>query len=181
MKTKQGLKKVLIFFIGASVLYEHGIDAVRHGEELLETISTHKDECFVLWIADPIMEQMIRFLPIDVIRDYRNLVESFRSSSYGIYDESYDTDRAVSIGDIFCGDGCKIMNEMRMRKKPILWETPRSYRKPTTTNDNPKIADAPLALEGEWDPDAFITEALAYTSEEHPSDVSHRIWTEIIS
>lgn len=181
MKAKQGLKKVLIFFIGASVLYEHGTDAVRHGTEMLETISTHKDECFVLWMADPIMEQMLRFLPIDVICAYRDLTEAFRSSNYGIYDESNDIDRAVSIGDIFCGDGCMIMNKMRIRKKPILWETPLPYRTNTSPTEEQKIEDTSIAIEGEWNSDVFLTEAIAYTPEDPPSEISQHIWADVIS
>lgn len=116
----------ILFYVGASMLYDNGVPALERKIETFEYIEKRerKERPFnIIVYRDPYAERILKDL---------------KPETYKAYDEwlhSLGTDRVVAnteIGmvgltdkyDAFYGDGGVLLNEFRVQGKPFLWERP---------------------------------------------------------
>ena len=171
-------KKLLVFYLSASVVYEHGMEALIKAEKDLETICAYGDIA-VWWVLDRHMEEIV-FMDGELSAYYDTLLDDFGSRSGVIIDPDPDFERLADTCDGFFGDGCMLMNEVRMRKKPVFWETPGEYLKQTSQDTGIIWDDATeIAVEGVWSVDGFLEEFLRYEKAYKDCHIAEAIWGRI--
>ncbi len=119
---KGSKRKIIVIYLSASMLYEWGEMGLA---KLDEIISTLKDSQIVAWwVKDKLDESILKPHALGTYNKLLELVNKYAASDYLIYDDSYDYERAFSVGNGFYGDGSKLMSQFIEAKLPYVWENP---------------------------------------------------------
>lgn len=119
-------KKIILYSTSASALFGHGEKMIHKMEEVFQTFQNCQDEVALIWRPDPKTREVLRRRYPGLWQKYRNLVQKYREDAWGIYDDSPDAQRAISLCDAGYGDGGTTLNACRVQKKPVMlqnvWE-----------------------------------------------------------
>ena len=126
-KSDGGFKKVLLYRLGGSVLYEHGIGEVRRAAKAIEVMEKQADQVLTVWLEDPYAETILKEHKPEVWNAYAELKEGFIKRGIGVMVPAGEDETVadmIRIADGMYGDACPEMNEMRTLGKPVMWATP---------------------------------------------------------
>ena len=113
-------KKVILYVISASVLFQYGVKAVEKMREVFGLFREHKDDIAVIWRPDMNARELLRRSRPEAWPGYRDLLQEYREGGWGIYDDSPDAERAVKFCDAYYGDGSAMANKCHVLKKPVM-------------------------------------------------------------
>lgn len=119
-KNDGSYKKVVLFSISVSSMLLYDWKMIKKLQKVLATFGENGEEIVLLWQHNPLIETTLLELNEPLAREYQNIVEQFKKSSYGIYDESNNADRAIAICDAFYGDTCRSAQACRMAGKHMM-------------------------------------------------------------
>jgi hypothetical protein len=109
------------------VLYNTTIDALlkssdRYLDKIEETLDCFRnnDAAALLWRPHPLLKTTIRALREDLYLPYEKIVSRFIEERWGIFDESADVERAISISDAYYGDYSSVITLYQATGKPIM-------------------------------------------------------------
>ena len=170
-------KKVVVFGLSGSMLFEHGIREVERAKEAIKKILCTSENIVVLWCLDPYAEEVLES-EIETLKAYKNLILKMKNEDRVIIYEKFNDKMIGQIGDIYYGDASTVMNEMRINLKPVLWKTPGSDLE-TSLDPGKGIRDYPLLIvyEGEMSLEQFLPEALDYEVELPRDGYASKIWS----
>ena len=125
MKRDDGsFRKLMIYHLCGSMLYDQGIPEVERAKKILETMREHGKDIAVLWFTDKYAKEILDSRKPGTWKAYQELVMWFTDKNIGILDESGDDERVSALCDAYFGDASVIMNKCRMKGKPVMWATP---------------------------------------------------------
>ena len=113
-------KKVILYVISASVLFQYGVKAVEKMREVFGLFREHKDDIAVIWRPDMNARELLRRSRPEAWPGYRELLQEYREGGWGIYDDSPDAERAVRFCDAYYGDGSAMANRCHVLEKPVM-------------------------------------------------------------
>lgn len=113
-------KKVILYVVSASVLFQYGVKAVEKMREVFGVFREHEDDIAVIWRPDPNVRELLRRSRPEAWPGYRDILQQYREGGWGIYDDSPDAERAVRFCDAYYGDGGTMANRCHMLKKPVM-------------------------------------------------------------
>lgn len=175
-----GFRKIVVYYISGSMLFEHGVPAIEKARNVLKRMSDRSD-ILIWWVMDPNARNILRRNARDVWNEFRKLCDEFKENDLGILDDSWDDSLIREIGDIYYGDACELMNHMRERGCPVLFETPEvGIDTPEEYENKVWSDDTILASEGEWYLDNFIDQAMKYEMAKPKDGNAERIVQEIL-
>ncbi len=112
------------------VLYGTSLDGILcHNEMAIEKLKHvfrifKKQEDVVLWWFPCMLEgktvQPIAGMIPELLAEYKEVVREYRKEDWGIYDESGDIARALTMGDTFYGDKGLLFSYFRQTGKPVM-------------------------------------------------------------
>ena len=143
-RTDGSFKKVLLYRLGGSVLYEYGTDEVKRAGRSIELMEARFDDILTVWSEDPYAEAILKENRPEVWEAYVELKDGFIKRGKGVLvpaEQAKDGGGAgeqdepgmeaaassmelVKLADAMYGDACVEMNEMRILGKPVMWATP---------------------------------------------------------
>lgn len=56
----------------------------------------------------------------ELSKKYQQIVGNFKNKAYGIYDDSADLNKAISISDAYYGDMSSVVSLYKVTEKPIM-------------------------------------------------------------
>lgn len=124
IQTEEGARRVLIYYLNASMLFEHGICEIERAKNILNIVKEYSDEYVVLWVSDPNARRILRKNNPSAWKSYQILITDISDDPDIILSGSVDEDNCAKISHAFYGDGSVLLNKCRMLGKPVLWETP---------------------------------------------------------
>ncbi|MBR4026829.1 MAG: CDP-glycerol glycerophosphotransferase family protein [Lachnospiraceae bacterium] len=98
---------------------------------LKETLDMFKryTDIVLLWRPHPLTISTIKSMNPNLLEDYMKIVEEYKKQQWGIYDESSDLNRAITISDAYFGSIGSVWSLYKYTRKPmliqdydILWE-----------------------------------------------------------
>lgn len=118
--SEAGKKKKVVFYNTSiqSLLDNEGmIDKMR---SVMEIFKSKSDEVVLLWRPHPLLEATIKSMRPDLWEKYNEIVKEFQSEDIGIYDDSADLYRAISIADAYYGDQSSVVHLFMAAGIPVM-------------------------------------------------------------
>jgi len=125
-----GKKKVVLFNTSLSALLTYGNIFI---EKLRYVFSTFKnrEDIILLWRPHPLSENTVSSMRPQLLNDYLKLEVEFKENQIGIFDDTPDVERAITISDAYYGDGTSsLVHLYGITGKPIMIQDINLTREP---------------------------------------------------
>jgi hypothetical protein len=119
-KTDGRRKKVMLYNTTVSGILQNTELAVEKMEDVLKVFQSRKDEIALLWRPHPLLEATISSMRPEILEKYQKLIETFRISGWGIYDDTADLNRAIAMADAYYGDYSSVVQLCKKAGIPIM-------------------------------------------------------------
>ena len=110
-----------------AVLYNTTVDGMlRHSDKMLLKIKNvlrqfeEERDSVLLWRPHPLLLASLESMRSEMAGEYREIVEEYKNSKAGIYDDSADMYRAIAVSDAYYGDMSSVVELYKHTGKPIL-------------------------------------------------------------
>ena len=113
-------KKIIMYNTSVSALLQHGNKMVDKMWDVFHTFKEHQTEVALLWRPHPLSGITIESMRPKLWEEYQKLVEQYRESGWGIYDDTADLKRAIALCDAYYGDGGSVVQLCREAGKPVM-------------------------------------------------------------
>ena len=117
-------KKIIFYNTSVTALLENDEKMLVKMRDVFKTFKENKDEVALLWRPHPLIKATIESMRPQLWEQYRKLVDEYRTSGWGIYDETPDMDRAVALCDGYYGDPSSVVQLCQETGKPVLLQDP---------------------------------------------------------
>lgn len=94
---------------------------------VLEMFRENK-EVLLVWRPHPLMEQTMRVMRPELLKEYQHLIRQFREEDWGIYDESADMYQAIAFTDVYYGDWSSVATLYQCTGKPVILENYKAFQ-----------------------------------------------------
>ena len=112
-----------------AVLYNTGVSGILHGNEqelikIQDTINyfAGRDDVVLWWRPHPLSGSTMQSMRPQLFEAYQALVEEYRRSGIGIYDDTADLHRALLWTDMYYGDDSSLIYLYGVQGKPIVMQ-----------------------------------------------------------
>lgn len=107
---KDGRKKRVIFYNTSLTAFLRDGDAmIDKIQDVVNVFRGYREETVLLWRPHPLLEATIRAMRPALWGRYRSFVEDFLEEEIGIFDDSADLYRAISVSDAYYGDQSSVV------------------------------------------------------------------------
>lgn len=110
-----------------AVLYNTGVSGILHGNEqelkkIKDTIAffADRDDVALWWRPHPLSVGTMQSMRPALVEEYQKIVEEYRTSGIGIFDDTADLHRALLWTDMYYGDDSSLIYLYGVQGKPIL-------------------------------------------------------------
>jgi hypothetical protein len=93
------------------------IDKIK---DALEIFKECKDDVALLWRPHPLTLATIESMVPEIGQQYKDIIDTYRSEGWGIYDDTPDMDRSIIISDAYYGDPSSLVQLYEKLEKPIM-------------------------------------------------------------
>lgn len=119
-KPDGSLKNIVFYNTGVTALLIYNEEWVDKIARTLKIFKKNKDSIALLWRPHPLIENTLKSMRPDLLNKYLEIKREFLEENWGIYDDTADLDRAVSISDAFYGDDSSVVHLFRKVQKPTM-------------------------------------------------------------
>lgn len=151
---KQGLEdiseiKIILYNTSITDLLFYREKAIRKMKYVIEVFKKRKD-AVLLWRPHPLNEATMKSMAPGIYKEYLQIIEEYRQKAYGIYDDSADIHRAISLADAYYGDSHSSIIEMfGITGKPIMFQD-MEINEDQTEEERYSIGFEDFAFDGEF-------------------------------
>lgn len=119
-KKKGSYKKVILYNTSVTALLKHSDKMLQKMQEVFCIFKHNQDSVTLLWRPHPLVKATISSMRPELWQAYLKLVEQYRQDGWGIYDDSANLDRAITICDAYYGDPSSVVQLCSEAKIPIM-------------------------------------------------------------
>lgn len=143
MKTKPEIPSEWMSIIGNGekrkkiVLYNTHLDSLlNHGEEFLKKLEfvfcffKRQTDAVLLWRPHPFSESTILSMKPEIYREYNIIKQKYVTENIGIFDDTSDLHRAITLADAYYGDWSSLVGLFGLTGKPIMIQDKDLYSIP---------------------------------------------------
>ncbi len=112
-------KKVFFYNTSIGAFLQGGEQYLRKIRSVLETFRSRND-VILWWRPHPLIETACQSMRPHLLTEYKTIVADFRQDDWGIYDDSSDLHRALTMSDALIGDFSSIMSMYNVTGKPAM-------------------------------------------------------------
>ena len=114
-------RKVIFYNTTVHTLLNEPEKAVKKIRQVIQTFKEHK-EAVLLWRPHPLSLAALRSQKPELEDAYARLVEEYKKSGIGIYDDTPDMERAIMISDAYYGDYGSVPVLYKHTGKPMMFQ-----------------------------------------------------------
>ena len=103
-------KKVVLYNTGLGTLLEQNEKIINKIREIFCIFSEKRDELVLLWRPHPLIQATIESMRPQLWKEYKQLLDTYISEGWGIYDDTGDLDRAITLSDVYLGDPSSVVH-----------------------------------------------------------------------
>jgi hypothetical protein len=110
-----------------TILFNTTVTAILNGNEmyidklaLILDVFKNQADYVLWWRPHPLSLETYRSMRPRLLKSYEKLVEQYRDSAFGIYDDTHELQRAISYTDGYYGDYSSLLALYGITGKPIL-------------------------------------------------------------
>lgn len=119
-KPDGGWKKIIFYNTSVSALLQHDEKMLEKMRYVFRVFKEHQTEVALLWRPHPLIKTTIEAMRPKLWEEYEKIVEEYRREGWGIYDDTADMDRAVSLSDAYYGDQSSVVQLVQKTGKPVM-------------------------------------------------------------
>ncbi|MBQ7667784.1 MAG: CDP-glycerol glycerophosphotransferase family protein [Clostridia bacterium] len=113
-------KKVVFFNTTISMFLNFNEVKIEKLKDTLKYFKSIKDDIALLWRPHPLIESTLASMRPNLLEEYKNIVKEYKEENWGIFDDSSDMYRAISISDAYYGDNSSVAVLYLKIGKPLL-------------------------------------------------------------
>lgn len=113
-------KKVVLYNTGVSSLLRHNESMLEKIKRVFETFKNCQNEIVLLWRPHPLIQATISAMRPGLWEEYKQIVAQYRKENWGIYDDTPDIHRAVSLSDAYYGDSSSVVWMCQKAGIPVM-------------------------------------------------------------
>ena len=113
-------KKIVFYNTGVSALLQEDERMLDKIERVFEIFKENKEDVVLLWRPHPLMEATLTSMRAELWERYKKIVDDYRASGWGIYDDTPELDRAIAVSDAYYGDPSSVVQLYKETGKPIM-------------------------------------------------------------
>ncbi|WP_217596224.1 hypothetical protein [Cohnella sp. GbtcB17] len=114
-------KKVVLYNTTITSLLE-GNDTVLRKLRYVFGVFRERDDVLLWWRPHPLNGTTYASMRPELLEEYEAIVQEYKLAGFGIYDDSADSQRAISMSDAYYGDGGSLMGLYSLTGKPMMWQ-----------------------------------------------------------
>jgi len=115
-------KKIVFYNTSVQALLEHDGRMNRKIKDVLQVFKKYQEEIALLWRPHPLIEATLKSMRPRLWEEYKEIVDTYRAEGWGIYDDTADMDRAISLSDAYYGDKSSIMQLCQKMEIPVMMQ-----------------------------------------------------------
>jgi hypothetical protein len=118
-------RKVVFYNLSIGSLLEHTVENGRPSDKYFQKVRSvfeffrKQSDAVLLWRPHPLLESTIKSMRPWLEREYAEIVSEYKSGGYGIYDDTEDLSRAITLSDVYYGDGSSVVELFEAAGKPV--------------------------------------------------------------
>lgn len=116
-------KKIVLYNTSIQNILNYGKDTLDKIEDSFRIFEAYKEKIALIWRPHPLIWATLQAMRPELCSQYNRLVNAYRKEKWGIYDNTPDLNRAISISDAYYGDGGSLLELYRSTGKPCLKQT----------------------------------------------------------
>ena len=121
IKKPDGTWKKIIFYNTSVVAFlENGEQMLEKIEHVFQVFEECKQEIALLWRPHPLMQSTIESMKPELLYQYLDLVEKYKTNKIGIYDDTADLNRAIALSDAYFGDPSSVVQLCQKAGMPVM-------------------------------------------------------------
>lgn len=119
-------KKIVLYNTGITALLKHNEKMLEKMESVFHLFREKRDEISLLWRPHPLIQATIESMRPKLWEAYKNLRERYIEEGWGIYDDSADLNRAITLSDAYYGDMSSLVQLYQETGKPVMVQSVES-------------------------------------------------------
>lgn len=120
MKEDGSKKKVIFYNTGIGAVLNSNEKALQKIEYVFKTFKKWKKDIALLWRPHPLIESTLAAMRSTLLEKYKVVKQEYCKEAWGIYDDTSDLERAITISDAYYGDASSVVHLFSVSGKPIL-------------------------------------------------------------
>lgn len=114
-----GEKKVVLYNTTVNSMLEQRKKMIQKIKDVLNVFENHR-EIVLLWRPHPLLKTTLRSMCPELLSEYEEIEERYKAVGWGIYDDSPELYRAITISDAYYGDMSSVMELYKQTGKPVM-------------------------------------------------------------
>ena len=119
-KSDGSWKKIVFYNTSVSTLLQNNEQMLIKMQDVFQVFKENQNEVALLWRPHPLIKATIESMRPQLWEKYKKIVEQYKVENWGIYDESADLDRAVTLCDAYYGDRSSVVQLCIMAGKAVM-------------------------------------------------------------
>lgn len=119
-KPDGNLKKVIFYNTSISSLLCYSEKWIDKIENTLGIFQENQEEIALLWRPHPLIENTMKSMRPELLERYQEIRDRYIKEAWGIYDDTADLDRAITMSDAYYGDGSSVVQLYQQTGKPVM-------------------------------------------------------------
>ena len=121
-------RKTILYNTGLTAMLKHTDKFLEKIKSVLETFKEQKDVA-LWWRPHPLLRPTFESMHPELLGEYDEIVDAYRSGAWGVYDDTSELERAVACTDGYYGDWSSVVQLYEKSGKSILIEAIDDDRK----------------------------------------------------
>lgn len=113
-------KKIIFYNTSITALLQYDVKMLEKMKYVFHVFKEQQEEVALLWRPHPLIPSTIKSMRPHLWEEYEKIVEEYKRGGWGIYDDTADMDRAVSLSDAYYGDGSSVAILFEKTKRHII-------------------------------------------------------------
>ena len=123
IKKSDGSRKKIIFYnTSIATFLQEREEMIFKIESVISHFKEEKENIALLWRPHPLINTTLQTMLPQLWTSYQRIVENYKKEAWGIFDESADLYRAISISDAYYGDYSSVVQIYEKTGKPIMMQ-----------------------------------------------------------
>lgn len=113
-------KRVILYTNDISEFIANGQGALDRLESELQVFYRAQEQVLLWWRPQHEMINALKITCLILKERYQEILDGYRTSGWGVCDESYDRQRALDISDAYYGEKSSLAQKMQTREKRVM-------------------------------------------------------------
>lgn len=102
-------KKIILYNTSINSFLAHEDKMLRKMKNVLRIFKEHQEEVALLWRPHPLLENTLKSMRGGLLEEYQEMVRDYKEQGWGIFDDTADMNRSVTLSDAYYGDGSSMV------------------------------------------------------------------------